>query len=467
MEQLDSRKYDYNEYKGNDCSKIMPKEGILGSLNAEYPINVFTEFGNLKACFVGYMSDTSCIPSDTSCYPGHDVKFGPYPKEIIEKNKEIQHDLVIKLQSKGIHVVRPGEVDFSKKKSVQGYEFIRFSAFNPRDLNFYYHDSIYEFPSFQVSRQYDNELFNYINYQHREMGSKWFKSYTGLYPLYEKFRKDQGYTGDEKIDPNFPYCDAANLVRLGLDILYLVSESGNMLSYYMFRKFLEKRYNGKVRVHPMIDVYDGVHVDTTFSAIGFNKKLGKYIATVIRKRSNPLTIPAIFRGKNWVLLEGCELEHFDCIEGYAICTPEELGMNFLIVNSETIIIEERQKKMIQYFSHYGIECITHSNPYGRESGGGFHCMTNDYYREESVDYKSILETTDDSKLSKLDLAGLFDPDLLEELTNSGVDIIDWDKYCNEKGIFANYLTDHLTEEEAQKMKKRHDDLIFNTISKSS
>lgn len=240
MDKVDTNKYNFTEYKGNDCPILMPKEGILGSLKAEYPIHVFTEFGNLKACFVGYMSDTSCIPADISPYPGLEVIIGPYPKKIIEKNKEIQNDLVTKLQARGIHVVRPGEDDFSKINSVQGYESTGFSGFNPRDLHLYYHDSIYEFPSFQVSRHYENKIYNYINYQHREMGSKWFKSFTGLLPHYDKLRESQGYTGDEKIDPNFPYCDAANLIRLGLDILYLISESGNMESYYMFRNFLEK-----------------------------------------------------------------------------------------------------------------------------------------------------------------------------------------------------------------------------------
>lgn len=461
MEQLDSNKYKFTEYKGDDCPKYMPKEGILGSLKAEYPIHVFTEFGNLKACFVGYMSDTACVPTDQSTYQGKHFNSGPYPKEIIKKDQEIQHDLAVKLQARGIHVVRPGEVDFSKKNSVQGYESTGFHAFNPRDLNLYYHDSVYEFPSFQVSRQYENEVYNYLNYQHREMGGKWFKSFTGLYPFYEKFRQNQGYNGDEKIDPNFPYCDAANLVRLGLDILYLISESGNMLSYYMFRNFLEKRYNNKVRVHPIVDVNKSVHVDTTISVIGYNEKLGKYVAAYNKKYNNPLTIPVIFRGKNWILLEGCDLEHFECVDGYGICSPDELGMNFFTVNSNTIVIEERQTKMIQYLSHYGIECIAHPNPYGRESAGAFHCMTNDYYREESIDYKSILETTDNSKLTKKDLAGLFDEDLLEELTNSGVDIVDWCKYCNDKGIFAQYLTDHLNEEEAKSLKKRTEDIIAN------
>lgn len=49
--------------------------------------------------------------------------------------------------------------------------------------------------------------------------------------------------------------DAANLIRLGLDILFLVSESGNIEGYNLFRNFLEKRYKKKVRLHPIIGVY--------------------------------------------------------------------------------------------------------------------------------------------------------------------------------------------------------------------
>lgn len=66
---------------------------------------------------------------------------------------------------------------------------------------------------------------------------------------------------------------------------------------------MEEKYEKKVRVHPIVDSYDGVHVDTTFCVIGYNKKLEKYLCLVNGQQVDPKTVPAIFRGKNWRLME--------------------------------------------------------------------------------------------------------------------------------------------------------------------
>lgn len=47
----------------------------------------------------------------------------------------------------------------------------------------------------------------------------------------------------------------------------------------------------------------GIHIDTSISFIGYNKKLGKYLALVDGlEATDPAKIPAILRGKNWRLI---------------------------------------------------------------------------------------------------------------------------------------------------------------------
>lgn len=68
---------------------------------------------------------------------------------------------------------------------------------------------------------------------------------------------------------------------------------------------MQKRYQNKVRVH-LLDIpenYDNIHLDTTFSIIGWNKKIQKYIVVVNGNKTKPSRIPAIFRGDNWALIE--------------------------------------------------------------------------------------------------------------------------------------------------------------------
>ena len=97
--------------------------------------------------------------------------------------------------------------------------------------------------------------------------------------------------------------DAANLIKLGTDIVFLISMSGSVGLYKKFKALMQEKYDGKVRVHPVVNVYNGVHIDTTICVVGFNKNLNKFLAFVDGGRVTPTNVPAIFRGKNWALID--------------------------------------------------------------------------------------------------------------------------------------------------------------------
>lgn len=69
-------------------------------------------------------------------------------------------------------------------------------------------------------------------------------------------------------------------------------------------------------------------------------------------------------------------------------------------------------------------------------------MSNEYHREDVHGFQRILDTPKE-QLTKQELAGLFDLELLEFLQSKGGDMDEWNNICNENGIFAHYLTDHL------------------------
>ena len=56
--------------------------------------------------------------------------------------------------------------------------------------------------------------------------------------------------------------------------------SGSVGLYKKFKDLMQQKYDGKVRVHPCFNMYEGVHIDTTICVIGFNKKLNKYLAFI-------------------------------------------------------------------------------------------------------------------------------------------------------------------------------------------
>lgn len=423
-----------------DTTPIYSKDTI-GHKEVKYPINVFTEFGDIKAIIMGYTSHSAQIPNDANMLQeSPEVIACPYPKDLIERAQQIQNDIAKKLMDHGIQVVRPNEIDHSVKLQFQGIELSSgFQTFNARDLLLYYHDSVYDSPTSCESRLFESEAYDWIISQQRTLGGKWYKSWKSVR------------------DPEAPFWEAANMSRLGLDLLYQISMSGNESGYRVFRKHMEDRYKGKVRVHAVKDVYDGIHLDTTFCPLGFNKNVQKYIVLVNTKYVTPTNIPAIFRGDNWVVLE-CpkmvETEHYPGIS-LASC---DIGQNLFILNPHLVLCEEWQIPLINTLKYYGIETINFPNEPGRALAGGMHCMTNDYHREENMDFNKILTSSDESLLPQ-DLAGYFDLDLLTFLQRRG-DLDDWVNICNENKRYPKYLTDHLTVEQKDEMEKRHHQQIY-------
>ncbi len=60
-----------------------------------------------------------------------------------------------------------------------------------------------------------------------------------------------------------PAFDAANVLRFGYDLLYLVSATGNELGGHWLQRVLGETF----RVHFLKDVYFGSHIDSTLVAL--------------------------------------------------------------------------------------------------------------------------------------------------------------------------------------------------------
>jgi len=273
----------HDEVKSNHP---MPKNTI-GEHNIKFPVNVFTEFGNVNALILGHTGDTAQISSNDPLMfiENPDLKTGKYPRPIIERAQEMQNQIAEKLIAHGVHVIRPSEMDHSELREFEGMMLDGFHLYNARDLLLYYHDSVYDSPCNSECRVFESEGYDWILKKQREIGTKWYKTWKPIR------------------NPDAPQWEAANFLRLGLDIMYLVSVSGSENGYWIIRKFFEERYGGKVRIHPVRNVYDGIHIDTTLNPIGFNKQINKFVCIVNPERVTPRNVPAMFRGKNWVLLE--------------------------------------------------------------------------------------------------------------------------------------------------------------------
>jgi hypothetical protein len=100
-------------------------------------------------------------------------------------------------------------------------------------------------------------------------------------------------------------------------------------------------------------MYDGWHIDTTIATLGYNSYAKKYILLVNPAITNPTNIPAIFRGKNWVVLNSPNMVDTGFEPKFEIASVW-IGLNILVINPNLVLIDGHQKGLIEVLEFYGI-----------------------------------------------------------------------------------------------------------------
>ena len=122
--------------------------------------------------------------------------------------------------------------------------------------------------------------------------------------------------------------DAANVCRLNDDLLYQISDSGDQAGY----EWLVDYFSDTKRVHK-VNLYSGVHIDSTISPVR------EGLVVLNAKRVTEDTVPEPL--KNWDKIWVHELAEQPFVDyPYA---SNWIGMNFLVVNPEFVILEEKQE----------------------------------------------------------------------------------------------------------------------------
>ncbi|GIH98201.1 hypothetical protein [Planobispora takensis] len=187
--------------------------------------------------------------------------------------------------------------------------------------------------------------------------------------------RDELYLVDEDGLPALgeaePAFEAANVLRLGRDVFYQVSRSGNELGLRWLESTL--RLLGDVRVHPIRGLYNGTHIDST---IAF---LRPGLVLLNPARVTPETIPEPLRGWDVLWCPPIEERRVPALP-YTLSTPW-VGMNLLMVDPEHAIVDADQTALIAAMEKRGITVIPHTLRHARVLGGGFHCVTLDTVRD--------------------------------------------------------------------------------------
>lgn len=342
-------------------------------------VNSWDEFTQLREVVVGDVSharlpDMADISAWMACYPElsraelSEVLVGGFSQQVIEETTEDLAALIDTLRDMGIVVHQPAAPDHAARFSTPDWTSDGYLSYCPRDITMVMGNTIVETASPMRARYFElydgmRELF--LDYLVR--GAGWISApkprlADELYGI-----DDAGLPVLNEVEPVF---DAANVLRVGRDILYLVSRSGNELGLRWLESTL--RLFGDFRVHPIRDVYGYTHIDTTITL------LRPGLVLLNPARMTEADIPTAFR--NWDILWSPPVRDVASVVKHPLSAPW-LGMNLLMVSPDVAIVDALQPELIAALEAKHIQVLPHRLRHSRVLGGGFHCVTLDIVRD--------------------------------------------------------------------------------------
>jgi N-dimethylarginine dimethylaminohydrolase len=172
-----------------------------------------------------------------------------------------------------------------------------------------------------------------------------------------------------EIEPMF---DAANVLRMGKDLLYLVSDSGNELGC----KWLQSIVGPTYRVHPCNNLYTGMHIDTTLCLL----RPGLALINPSRVTKDNMPWPL----RNWDTIQAPPMLTVSYSDRPPI-SSEWIGMNLLMLNPHLAVVDKHQTALIRLLEKNRIDVIPLVLRHGVSLGGSYHCITLDVRRRGKLE----------------------------------------------------------------------------------
>ena len=399
------------------------REGSSGASK----ISSFNEWDPLREVIVGSSLGTMATltwkkpeaPNPKILEKAYSVARQACPEWFYEEVEEDLDSLSDTLRDLGVKVHRPSPIDFESFYGTPFWSSTSNNIYNVRDLNLVVGNSVVESPSYLESRYYETSCLYPIWYDYFKQGFRWIAApkpllnYEAKLPYFrdeanrvltaEDLRHQELTEGRleklHKLAEQEILFEAANTVRMGKDLLYLISSSGNEMG----AKWLESVLGDEYRVHTTRDVYRSSHIDSTVMCL----RPGLVLLNDTRVSED--TCPAIF--ESWDKLyfsdvaptSDSELKHQQEIRDPAGHEIESLGfttnlfdmsspwvgLNFLSVDEETVIVDQRQTALISLLEGHKFNVIPVQMRHIYTQGGGIHCATLDTVRDgELEDYFS-------------------------------------------------------------------------------
>ena len=365
-------------------------------------LNSHNEWDKLREVIVGTVEGAACVPFSSNTPISEEIRRKvqtlvreAFPQWMEDEVNEDLQGLVDVLTKAGVKVLRPNAANVGKTYSTPDWSASGDLVYNMRDLCLVVGDVMIESPSQERHRLFETQGMYDIWYRYFERGFRWISAPKPrlqgdfMISYMEDGHKHQKLTESEII------FEAANIARIGRDLLYLVSRSGNLLG----AKWLQSVLGDEYRVHTTSDIYRSSHIDSTVMC------LRPGVVLLNASRVNEKNCPPMF--KKW------EKIYFDDI----VKTPQKthdfhnnvrkrvhgelaaigvdtdidhmasdwIGMNFLSIDEETLIIDERQTQLIKLLEKHKFRPIPISFRHSHLLKGGIHCCTCDTVRDSKLE----------------------------------------------------------------------------------
>ena len=301
-----------------------------------------------------------------------EIPRGPFPQQVIEETEEDLDAFVEVLESHGVCVKRPETWPHDARFSTIHWESEGYYNYCPRDIMLVIGDTIIETPN--VIRARSQETFSYreMMVEYLKSGAKWFSAPRPML-LDSLFDVDLSRPSPRNDEPAF---DAANVLRLGRDLIYLVSATGNELG----GQWLQTILGDSFRVHFLKDVYYGSHIDSTFVAL----RPGLMLCNPGRLSDD--TLPEIL--KQWEVIYSPPMENtgrFDADYLSRSIGSKWIDMNLFSINPNLVVVDRDQSQLIRLLEQHGLDVIPLKLRHSKMLGGGFHCVTLDIRRSGTLE----------------------------------------------------------------------------------
>ena len=287
---------------------------------------------------------------------------GSYSDKVIDESNQDLEDLSDKLKELGVKVYRPKPIKHDAPIITPYWRTTGWHNYCPRDIFLVLGTSIVEVPSVMRCRIFETWSYDDILHEAFNDGAKWFSAPKQRY-------KEESFNFDDLSKPTLMneeiLFDAPNVVRLGMNLLYQVSNSGNEKG----AKWLQSMFP-EYKIHIEHDAYSGAHMDSTIVP------LREGLVLFNGQRVSPKKYPKIFEKWDKIFFT----DFSDSQSDSSGISSNAIGMNLLSVTEDLVIVDENQKELMKTLLRYDIESIPMSMRHQRTLGGGFHCVTLDLKR---------------------------------------------------------------------------------------